>query len=326
MADPVLLTRHQINDTHWNALLDVSPHPVIYAYSWYLDVVSPHWQALVVASPNGYDMVMPLPVLKKWGFEVIQQPFFCQFLGIYSRSEVSPTATEAFINQLNRHFRYISTFAFHPENTTALTAVLLRQNDIASQKQFTHWLELENKNGKIEQVYTQDRKTNLRKAGNYPWKLISSEDAEPLIRLFRQHHEQQIQGGVADSAYAILRRIDRELASRKARRILYAELDEEIHAGIMVLEWRGVGIYIFNAANAKGRNGNARTWLLHRHFVEKGGSLRYFDFETPPLASIAQFYASFGAQERAFYTIQKNKLPFPFRQLQNWRKRLLTST
>jgi hypothetical protein len=326
VSDPVLLTRQQINDTHWNALLDASPHPVIYAYSWYLDVVSPHWQALVVVAHTGYDMIMPLPVLKKWGFRVVQQPFFCQYLGIYSHSEVSQAAAETFLNHLNRHFRYISTYAFHPQNTAALADVLARQPDIRSQKLFTHWLELEKMNGEPETIYNHDRKTNLRKANNHPWKMISSENTELLVQLFRHNHQQQIQGGVSDSAYKLLGRLAHESACRKALRIYYAELEEEIHAGIMVLQWKGTGIYIFNAADAVGRKGNARTWLLNRYFTEKKGSIRYFDFETPPLPSIAQFYASFGAEERVFYAIQKNKLPFPLRQLQNWRKQLLIST
>ncbi|MBU1820623.1 MAG: GNAT family N-acetyltransferase [Bacteroidetes bacterium] len=326
MADLVLLTRQQINDTYWNTLIDESPHPVVYAYSWYLDIVSPHWQALVVASKTGYEQVMPLPVKYKWGFRVIQQPFFCQYLGIYARDEVSKPIVEAFLGQLNRHFRYISTYAFHPENSAALAAYLTGQSEITYQRQYTQWLLLGKTIEEIREGYSNDRKNNLRKAGSYAWEVISSEDVEPLIGLFCQNHQQQIPGGVAGSAYDLLRRLSKVLASKKVLRVYYAQLNEELRAGIMLLEHKGTGIYIFNAADTLGRKGNARTWLLHRYFAEKGSSLRYFDFETPPMATIAQFYASFGPQERIFYAIQKNKLPFPLRQLQNWRKRLLRST
>ncbi len=50
------------------------------------------------------------------------------------------------------------------------------------------------------------------------------------------------------------------------------------------------------------------------------------DFESPEIESIASFYKSFGGNEIPFYKISKNKLIFPFRQVQNWRKRHLLKT
>jgi hypothetical protein len=54
---------------------------IVYAYSWYLDIVSPGWDALV---KDDYKSVMPLTWRKKYGIKYLYQPFFTQQLGVFS--------------------------------------------------------------------------------------------------------------------------------------------------------------------------------------------------------------------------------------------------
>ncbi len=53
----------------------------IYALPWYLDIVSPNWEALV---NEDYSIVMPLPIKRKYRLKYITQPYLCQQLGVYS--------------------------------------------------------------------------------------------------------------------------------------------------------------------------------------------------------------------------------------------------
>ena len=335
MSEPILLQRHQINDTAWNALVDEARHSVVYAYTWYLDCVSPLWQALVVvdsALTSGiqgtpsteYRMVMPLPVRKKWGMSVVQQPLFCQYLGLFSKEEISETDLTRFLHSLSQHFPYISDYDFHPAQTYLLRKVPPGFSDFEVQEKTTHWLSLAKTYPELSESYSTDRKKNLKKSRKYDWECVKSEDPEPLIAIFQKNHAAQIEN-VQASAYVLVRELTRLLQNKKIATIYYARRQGTLHAGIMIFEKADMGIYIFNAADEVGRRGNARSFLLDRYFQQQAGRMKVFDFESPEVASIAQFYHSFGAERQTFISIKKNKLPFPFRQLQHWRKNWFTA-
>lgn len=343
MSEPILLKRHQIDDTAWNALIDEARHSVVYAYTWYLDCISPHWQALVVVdsgellvdhslpsdfqgtSASKYRIVMPLPVRKKWGMDVVQQPLFCQYLGLFSKYEVSETDLVGFLHSLSRHFPYISVYDFHPAHTYLLRKVLPDYSDFDVQEKTTHWLNLEKNYPELADGYSADRKKNLKKSRKQGWECVESDDLEPLISLFQENHAARIEN-VQASAYALLRTLTYLLQTKGIGTIYYARRQGTLHAGVLILENQEMGIYIFNAADEVGRRGNARSFLLDRYFEQQAGRMKIFDFESPEVESIAQFYHSFGAEKQTFISIKKNKLPFPFRQLQAWRKAWLTAT
>ncbi len=352
MRAPVLLHRHQIDDTAWNALIDRSPHSIIYAYTWYLDVISPDWAALClmgtahgsetstpreeinsqskVASERtnlcrddlqvpSYTAVMPLPVLKKWGVATLRQPLFCQYLGIFSSGVLSTEVLKLFLRALGSNLSYISDYAFHPSQTSLLRKVLAQNSDFSFVEKSTHWLDLDKPYAEVRTQYKKDRRINLARSIKESWQICESADAEPLLSLFQAHHAPKIKG-VKAHAYPLFRKLTKVLLKKERASIRYATLEGEIHAGIMMLESKAMGIYIFNAADALGRRGNARTFLLDQYFRQAAGRLHTFDFESPEVPGIARFYESFGAEQRVYISIKKNRLPFPLRQLQEWRK------
>ncbi len=318
---PNLLQRSQIDDQVWNALIDQSSHPVIYAYTWYLDCVSPDWCALVWPSTQNYEIVMPLPVKKRWGMTVVQQPLFCQYLGLFSKEQISEEALTVFLKSLSRHFQYISAYDFHPRHTPLLRKLLPARPEFEVMEKATHWLDLEKSYEEIAGRYSRDRRKNLRKALKQEWEYSESEDIEPLIALFRENHAGKIRN-VKETAYSTLRSILHLVLKKHLGRVQYAILNGKIRAGVMFLEKTGTRIYIFNAADPVGRKGNARTYLLDRYFRRFAGGGQVFDFESPELKSIADFYESFGAEAQVFLSIKKNRLPFPLRRLQEIRKRV----
>lgn len=325
MTRPLLLSRDQIEDTRWNAHINTSKYPVIYAYTWYLDIVSPQWQALVWPSAQNYEIVMPLPIRKKWGFKVMQQPLFCQYLGLFSQTEISEATLSLFLNGLSTQYYYISVYNFHPWHTPLLQKLKAENPELKVQEKTTHWLDIEKPYDALYEGYTNDRKLNLKRSRKYHWNYFESNDIQPLLALFRQNHASKIEG-IKNSAYELLESLTAILLKKEKCKIQYAALADSIHAGILIVENREMGIYIFNAADVVGREGNARTFLLDRYFKDSADRIRLFDFESPEVPGIAKYYASFGGDERIYISIKKNKLPFPFRQLVEWRKRWLTTS
>ena len=167
--------------------------------------------------------------------------------------------------------------------------------------------------------YNKDRKNNLKIGQNFGWKIEESDDIEPIIELFENHHAQSIEGGVGESAYRILRKLFVELKKRKIVKLLYATNNNQIEAGALFLISKGRIIYLFNAATGLGRTKNVRTVLIDGILKQFQNTNYIFDFESPEKESVVEFYESFGTQRFSFSQLRHNDLPFPFKQIQNLR-------
>jgi hypothetical protein len=79
-----------------------SPNGLIYAQSWYLNIVSPEWEILAA---EDHSAVMPLPLIKSLGRKIIRQPDFAWQLGIFSTQVPSPEIIRHFIQSIPKSYR-----------------------------------------------------------------------------------------------------------------------------------------------------------------------------------------------------------------------------
>ncbi|MEZ4901516.1 MAG: GNAT family N-acetyltransferase [Spirosomataceae bacterium] len=310
-----LLQRAAIVDNQWNDFVAASPQAILYANTWYLDVVAPNWCALVMEEKGAWQAVMPLPIRTKWGIKVIQQPFFCQILGVFALDEATfEKATSLFQAQLPHYFNYISVYTgrFSEQATSFLDDYLTQCS--------TDVLVLNRPYHLMKANYSADRKKNLRRAEKFNWHIKTSTNIEPLIGLFHANHAQKI--GVAESAYDLLRRVFQRLKDKNLVRLVYAIKAGEIEAGALFAVANQRIIYLFNAATPLGRQANGRTLLIDDMIQQYAQSGFIFDFESPEIASIKTFYQSFGTKKEGYQSLHLNNLPFPLKQIQEKRRRL----
>lgn len=325
LPKPILLSRDQISDLTWDNHIHDSQQCVIYALSWYLDIVCEKWEALVWPAAADFSIAMPLPVTRKFGKRVLDQPLFCQYLGIFSKRELTEAQCKAFVQAVAEHFSYISNYAFNPDNFAPF-AGLPHCLEMFDYEVFqTHWLDLGRRYEELYGGYSRDRKVNLKKGLSANWEVVESDDFAALIRLFMENHAERI-GKIKAGAYQMLEQLGESCLDHAAGRLLYARTGSRVHAGMLLAHYRRRTIYLFNAADNLGRKGNARMVMLDAWFRENADAKSLFDFESPQIGSIARYYASFGATAKPFYCIMRNALPFPFRQIQQLRKWLLIRT
>ncbi len=322
---PICLSRSAIDSDQWDQLIEKSQQNVVYAKSWYLDIVCQDWNAIVWPSTGNYEVLMPLPLKTKFGRQVIQQPFYCQFLGIFSQNEITVQIAYEFLTVLDLNFNYISAYCFNPHNFRSLNDQLGRFEKFRTQIHCTHLLNMSRSFSEIYSGYSSDRRLNIKRSQEAGWSIKESKDITPLIALFSENHASGIQGGVSDSAYALLVKLYMRLRENGYAKLYYANKNETIHAGVFLVKSDTTTIYLFNAADKTGRNGNGRSFILNEYFQENAGFQHVFDFESPQIASIARFYKSFGSEETHFFSIIKNDLGFPWKQVQNLRKAILTA-
>jgi hypothetical protein len=293
---------------------------VIYAQTFYLDIACESWKALVWPSIPHPEIIMPLPVRRKFGLVVVYHPLFCQYLGLFSLRPLSDFQFKSFIRFLSHRFSYVSAYHFSPENSVRMSALTITLPGLKFTQNHTHWLRTDLGYWPLYSGYSNDRKRNLRRSRDCCWHVQKSNDVQPLLEMFRENQAARIKGGVNPEAFMTLGALVEDLQARELIELYYACADGHIHAGILLVKFAGRVIYLFNAADHKGRLGNARTFMLDEYFQKDSGKSLIFDFESPEVDSIASFYKSFGAEPILFYSMAKNELWFPLKQMQNWRK------
>ncbi|WP_439881045.1 GNAT family N-acetyltransferase [Pontibacter sp. MBLB2868] len=314
------LQHHAIDKIQWDALITQSPEGQVYALSWYLDVVSPAWEAVVQLDEEGkYRIVMPVPWLKKLGVRYIQQPLFCQQLGVYSiNGSIAEAVYNSFIKELEHRFRYVTGYQFNTSNK--LPAAPQQEHT------FTLYLHLNKPYEQLQQRYTRDRKQNLKRAQKAGLRIIESEDMEPLITFFRTETAGRIYGGVSEEAYAQLRELYAALKTRGLARLYYTlDQQERKNAGCLFIIWRNRIVYIFNAAAGHGRKQNGRTLMLDHVIREYSNQEFILDFESPDESEpdIVNFYRSFGAEAMPIPVLKYNHLPQSIKLVREVRMRLV---
>lgn len=320
MTQPVLLSRSEIDEGKWNRLIDESRQSLVYGLTWYLDIVSPEWVAFVWPSSVDYQVIMPVPVLRKYRFRVVQQPLFCQYLGLFSKGELPPETINGFLSALVSNFSYISSYNFNPDQTEHIISTAQSFAKLETTIHYSHLLDLSKSYPHIFDSYSKDRKVNIKRADGWNWEEYEDKNLDPMLDMFRQNHESKIHGGVNPNTYDLLKQLLAKAGETCDIKVVYAGQNGRYCAGIVAMAYNGRAIYIFNSANKEGREGNARSWLLNSYFKTRAESDLIFDFESPDIASISGFYESFGATSSPYVVVHMNDLPSPLKQFQRWRR------
>lgn len=268
----------------WNGCVANSINRLIYGFSWYLDVVCDDWDALVY---NDYEAVFPLPKRKKWGVEYVYHPFFCQKLGVFSKTTLE---IESFLNCIPKKFKYLElnvgssdSFVVHENSNYEL--VLLKT---------------------VESQFSKNTVRNISKAKASNLSLVSNISPEQHISLFNTNLSKL---GISQKDLDVYIRLCYILISNNTGKI-YAVFDEYsnlVASSLIAID--GQRIYYLNgAANQQGRNIGASHWMVSE--IMKNYPRKIFDFEGSNIEGVARFYAGFGAKKTSYPTIKINRLPF----------------
>lgn len=307
--------RHaQINRPLWDMLINEAPNGLIYALSWYLDIVSPGWEALIQEEDSRYIAVLPLPVRRKFGMRYLQQPLFAQQLGMFSRQPPTATDWQQIAQLLRQHFWFITRYAFNTGNAELLGT---EQPQLAGTVFTTYYLPLRQPYAQLLAGYKPNRRWRLNQARRRGLHLEPSTDIDQMVQIFAENTAPKIYGIIGENyEYRLLRALYAAARQRKMAHMWQARTKAgAVVAMVLLFEFNGQLTYIFNCSTKVGKAMGAISMLLDEVFRAYAGQLLTFDFEAPEVANIAHFYSSFGSIAAPFLTITANRLPWPVRQL-----------
>lgn len=318
--------RHaEIDRLQWDALINEAPNGIIYALTWYLDIVSPGWEALIKEEGGRYLAVLPLPVQTKFGWKYLKQPLLTQQLGLFYAPDALPASADwqQVGALLRQHFRFITRYAFNTGNQVALSDGW--PDPMFGRATFsTYHLSLRLPYAELQAGYTANRRWRLNQARRRGLAVEPSTDIDALIKLFKENTVDKIYGGVGDEAYHLLR-VLYAAASQRGLAALWQGRPPGGAVGAMILLFRFKTqlIYLFSAADAAGKKNGSISVLLDAVVQAHAGQDLYLDFEAPQAESVVHFYRSFGPVAAPFRTISLNRLPWAVRQLKAARTALV---
>lgn len=289
------LTYDKIDKQRWDDCIAKSFNGSVYAWSWYLDIVHPRWDALV---ENDYERVMPLSGSKKLGISYMFQPFFVQQLGIYSRSLLSQNDVENFISSIPNKYKVIR-YRLNEYNKVDYNSEVVRSHRNVE-------LDLIYDYQRLYNSYNKNTKRNLAKAEAAGLSL--SKDVSPLdvIRLFRNNKGKEVKHW-GDKEYERLLDLIETAISRECCFICGAkDVDGALLAGAVFMCSHDRIIFLFSGNDESKKEKHAMTFLIDNVIREFSETRYVFDFEGSDNEGLARFYKGFGGKEVFYPEIKIN--------------------
>lgn len=283
------LTNGQIDRSLWDDCVAHAVNGNVYAFSWYLDVVHPGWEALVEVKDGNYVTVMSVTKKRKYLIHYLCQPFFVQQLGVFSRQPITEETTMAFLKSIPRKYR--------------LVEIRLNENNpLPKEAKGVEWhrnhlLDLNKDYDLLSNEYHENTKRNLKKSLNYGLELVRDVDIQEIIGLFRENRGASISHW-GDAEYARLSHLTAvALASGNAFVYGVKSLNNnEIICGALFMRSHHRITFLFSGNNAFGKESQAMTFLMDNVIREYAGQPLVLDFEGSDDENLARYYHGFGAE------------------------------
>jgi len=297
-----------IDKPRWDDFISQSVNGNLYACSWYLDIVSPGWCALV---ENDYEELFPLPASSKAGFGYIMQPWFTQQLGLFYQSVSSEEKLIDFLNSIPSEYKYIDINL----NTSNKNKIHRNVSELINLE-----LYLISNYNEIVSGYQNNLQRNLKKAAQNKLTVSKHIRPEEIISLFKANKGQELKH-LNDQQYTLIQRIAYE-SIHKGTGEIWGAYDEynQLVAAILWVTSHQKSIFLFSALSLTGRKLNAMPWLIDLFIMHNAGQPLTLDFEGSNNEGLARFYSSFGAKKVIYQRYVRNSLPPPLRiALKMWR-------
>jgi len=294
------LKHYEIDKQRWDDCINQSDNGLVYAMSWYLDMVCPDWEALI---KDDYQYVFPLTRGKKYGIHYLFQPYFAQQLGVFSVHPVDTLITDEFIRSIPRKYRLVEiNLNEFQEQGTENPERMMKDN-------FNLTLALSKPYEELYSNYSQNTRRNLKKAREAKIRIADIVNENELIQMFRKNRGKDIEK-MNDSAYSILHQIVTECKKRGMIKISGAFTNDKLCAGVLFLSWKQRHIFLFSASNADARKNGAMSLIIDTFIRQHAGYNETLDFEGSNDKNLARFYHSFGSAGNYYSSIRINRLPW----------------
>jgi len=292
--------RNEIDDAKWNNCIQNDLQHLPYALSFYLDVVAPNWQALIL---NDYEAVMPLPVKTKYFISYIYMPLYAPQLGIFINESIQLNSETivSFYNAMPKKVQLVD-YGVHSE-------MQVQDSYGSFNEKANYILSLQENYEKLKQGYKYNNRQAIKKALEKEIKIVEGVDTQQITKLIQL-------SGVSKAAQFgevemnITTSLLNELVKNKIG-YSYGIYDtaNQLQAVIFYIQFKNRIVNLINASSTIGKQNKWMLVLIDHIIKQHANSNFILDFEGSSIEGIARFFKSFGAEKQHYWHWNWNRLP-----------------
>ena len=285
--------RKDIVDNKWNACIEQSNMDHLYAHTWYLDIVSPDWEALIL---DDYSAVMPLPTKKRMGFRYLTHPCWVQQLGIFSTMDLSPSTVHSFLNNIPYLFRTIQINASHISESLLTQATPLPNLE----------LKLSNDYNKLYEHFSTNTIRNIKKSKKNNLTIQQCDKTHEFISFLQQNARFE----TTPSQLTILSKIISQSIILNTGWISRAtNQNGDCLAMVFFAKTKNRLVYHTSVSTPIGYELGATYSIVNDAIAKYCNTELILDFEGSSHLGIRRFFEGFGAVNHPYLSIQYNTIP-----------------
>ncbi len=278
------LKHKDIDKTAWDHAIAQSSNTLVYAESWFLDIVSPGWEALVSAD---YSYVMPLPVKRKFGLPYLVQPDHTQQLGVFSNKEIDENIVEEFVRKIPYYsYELHLNEGNHYEKANRRVNMLLDLN-----KDFSE----------LERAFSKNCKRNIKTALS---KNLSIDKTLSYIEFLKFYDYTETDYNKTNIVIAE-KLLEEGIASDRMEIYSVRNPENEVISALFFIKSSNRIINMLPVSNEEGRKSSAMFFLIMQVIKSFSGRELTLDFEGSMVEGVARFYRGFGAEEVNYGLIKR---------------------
>lgn len=292
------LNNKKIDRRRWDEIVLDSEPGLPYGFCWYLDSVSPGWDALVL---NDYEAVMPLTWNRKYSINYLYQPWFTQQLGIFGPGKCDSTVVNKFLEAIPGKYRLIN--------------IRLNENNYADTGPYTYQtrknylLPLKIDYETLYKGFSRNCRRNIEK-GRGKGLRVTRNDSALLFAMFIKKYLSDQVNNLNSNSILILHNLCKK-AIETGNGEIYTTLEPGgilQAAGFFVKSEKRL-IFQVCASSPEGKASQAMACLLDHVLFRYAGSGLVLDFSGSMMPGVAYFNESFGAKPVEYKAVYLNRLP-----------------
>lgn len=286
-----------IDKRRWDDCIAKSFNGSVYAWSWYLDIVHPDWEALI---ENDYERVMPLTPSRKFLLSYMFQPFFVQQLGVYSQSTLSADDVERFVRAIPAKYKIVR-YRLNEFNKVDYELGIYEPHRNVVLDLIYDYQSLCNN-------YNNNTKRNLIKANSAGLTIDKDVKAETIIKLFAENRGRDVEHWKEKEYKRLLDLVDTAIYHECCFLCGVNDIEGRTIAGGIFMCSHDRIIFLFSGSDESYKNKHALTFLLDNMIREFSESKYIFDFEGSDNDGLFRFYKGFGGKEVYYPEVKYNNL------------------
>jgi lipid II:glycine glycyltransferase (peptidoglycan interpeptide bridge formation enzyme) len=283
------LSHFSINKQNWDELILQADNGLVYALSWYLDIITPKWEALI---SSDLKYVMPVPIKYKYKLPYIVQPLMAQQLGVFGKAPVPAEIVRMFVKNLPSYSYQLN---------------LNHANLYPKSFQMPNYvLSLADSYDKLSRSFSKNTARNIQKAEKKGLKIVHDYNTEDFLKLYESVNRKYKSPDLETMHALITQGLERNIFQIKA----VSNKKGDVIAALCYTLFKDRFTYLIPVSNEQGKKDSAMFYLVDHLIKKASGTDILLDFEGSSIPGVAQFYRGFGAVNQPYHIIKKLRPSF----------------